>query len=80
MLEQRSFFLPDVGPRKRRGRRPTLVGVAKAAAKAGLEVARYEVEPDGKIVVVIGKLGTATVNENEWDLDIYGKDKTPTRQ
>ncbi len=41
---------PKRGPRK-----PTLASVAKQASKAGIEVARYEVEPDGKIIVVTGK-------------------------
>jgi hypothetical protein len=40
--------------RKHRARKPTLASVAKQAIKAGIEVARYEVEPDGKIVVVPG--------------------------
>ena len=39
----------------RKPRKPTLVSVAKQADKAGIEVARYEVEPDGKINVVTGK-------------------------
>ena len=34
---------------KRRKRKPTLTGVAKQAAKAGVEVAGYEVRPDGTI-------------------------------
>ncbi len=38
--------------RKRRARKPTLASVAKQASKAGVEVARYEVEPDGKISVI----------------------------
>ena len=41
--------------RKRRARRPTLAGVAKQASKAGMVVARYEVEPDGKITVIPGQ-------------------------
>jgi hypothetical protein len=40
--------------RERRERKPTLASVAKQAIKAGIEVARYEVEPD-KIVIVVGK-------------------------
>ena len=39
----------------RKPRKPTLVSVAKQASKAGIAVARYEVEPDGKINVVPGK-------------------------
>jgi hypothetical protein len=40
--------------RVRRQRKPTLASIAKQASKAGIEVARYEVEPD-KITVVTGK-------------------------
>ena len=55
-------------PKRQRKRRPTLVGIAKQAARAGLEVARYEVDVDGKISVVTGKPEVAS-NEtpNEWD-------------
>jgi hypothetical protein len=31
-------------------RRPTLLSVAKQAEKAGLDIARVEIEPTGKIV------------------------------
>jgi hypothetical protein len=41
--------------RKRRERKVTLASVAKQANKAGIAVARYEIEPDGKIIVVTGK-------------------------
>ena len=56
-------------PGHRRKRRPTLVSIAKQAAKAGLEVARYEVESDGKITIVTGKPETTSITEtrNEWD-------------
>ena len=40
---------------KRRKRKPTLAGVARQAAKAGIEVARYDFRPDGTISVVTGK-------------------------
>jgi hypothetical protein len=53
----------------RRRRKATLASIAKEAAKAGLEVARYEVDPDGKISVVTGKPGTAT-SGNPWDAEI----------
>ena len=42
-------------PKRTRNRKPTLASVAKQAAKAGIEVARYEVDADGKIIVVTGK-------------------------
>jgi ketosteroid isomerase-like protein len=51
--------------RERRERKPTLASVAKQAIKAGIEVARYEVEPDGKIVVVTGKPSPA--KHSSWD-------------
>jgi hypothetical protein len=46
----------------RKARKPTLVTVAKQADEAGIPVARYEVEPDGKINVVTGKPETPTTN------------------
>jgi hypothetical protein len=52
---------------RRRPRKATLASVAKQAARAGLDVARYEVEPDGKISVVTGKDATST---NPWDAEI----------
>ena len=55
--------------KRTRRRKPSLVSVARQAAKASLEVARYEVDPDGKIVVITGKPGDVTKpeNGNEWD-------------
>ena len=50
------------GPDRRRQRKPTLASVAKQASKAALEVARYEVRPDGTVVVVTGK-SEATADE-----------------
>lgn len=55
---------------KRRQRRPSLVVIAKQAARAGIEVARYEVDVDGKIIIVTGKPDSAPTNPetgNEWD-------------
>jgi hypothetical protein len=61
-------------PKRVRNHKPTLARIAKQAAKAGVEVARYEVDTDGKIVVVIGKadeISTAKNGQaksaNEWD-------------
>ena len=48
----------------RKPRRPTLVSVAKQASKAGIAVARYEVKPDGTIVIVTGQ-GEST-EPNPW--------------
>jgi hypothetical protein len=53
--------------RSRRQRKPTLASVAKQARKAGLDVARYEVRPDGTVVIVTGKGEQQQGNEvDEW--------------
>jgi len=54
--------LPADGPRK--PRKPTLESVAKQASKAAIPVARYEVKPDGSIVIVTGQ-GEST-EPNPW--------------
>jgi hypothetical protein len=56
----------------RRKRAPTLVSVAKQASKAAIEVRRYEVKPDGTVVIIPGKPEPDTDNvsvnsDNEWD-------------
>lgn len=51
--------------KRKRERKLNLVSIAKQAAKAGLEVSRYEVDPGGKIIVVTGK----TEPEQKNDLD-----------
>ena len=57
-------ILPQ-SPRRQHGpRKPTLAGVAKQASKAGIEVARYEVKPDGTVVVVTG---APAGDINPWD-------------
>jgi hypothetical protein len=55
--------------KQRNPRKPTLLTVAKQARKAGLEVARFEIEPTGKIIVVTGKADSGSVepNQNPWD-------------
>ena len=45
----------DPTPTRTRKRKPTLAGVARQAAKAGVEVARYDFRPDGTISIVTGK-------------------------
>ncbi len=58
-------------PRRLRNRKPTLASVARQAVKAGIEVARYEVDANGKIIVITGKsemtnsAGTE-INADEW--------------
>ena len=52
-------------PRKKRIRKPTLSSVAKQAARAGIEVAKYEVDAaTGKIVVIVGEPATTIPAEN----------------
>jgi hypothetical protein len=51
-------------PRLRKSRRPTLTSVSKQASRAGIEVARYEIKPDGTVVVVTGK--SEATEPNPW--------------
>jgi hypothetical protein len=45
-----------------------LTRAIKAALAAGVEVARAEIEPSGKIVIVICKSGVSPTDlVNEWD-------------
>jgi len=60
-------------PREREPRRPTLARVAKQAGKAGIEVARYEVKPDGSVVVITGK-GEPAAPENPWLVELRTKE------
>jgi pyruvate/2-oxoacid:ferredoxin oxidoreductase beta subunit len=60
--------------KKRSPRKPTFLSVAKQARKAGIEVARYEIEPSGKIVVVTGKGDSADVTANPWDAVLSRKE------
>jgi tRNA1(Val) A37 N6-methylase TrmN6 len=55
-------YRPDT---RRRQRKPKLASVAKQASKAGIEVARYEIRPDGSIVIVTDK-GESTEASNPW--------------
>src|SRR5262245_25498369 len=61
-------------PRQRKPRRPSLASVAKQASKAGIEVARYEIKPDGSVIVVPGEPGTSAP-ENPWLADLRKKTK-----
>ena len=55
-------------PKERKPRRPTLASVAKQANKAAIAVARYEIKPDGTIVLVTGQ-GEST-EPNPWLEDL----------
>ena len=53
---------------------PTLASVAKQASKAGIEVSRYEIKPDGSYVVDIGKPEPAAP-DNPWLADLRKETK-----
>lgn len=61
-------------PKRKRIHKPTLASVAKQAIKAGLEVARYDIDPaTGKISIIPGKPEPATtitipqIDASEWN-------------
>ena len=55
-----------VEPVKRtRKRKPTLAGVARQVAKAGIEVAGYEMRPDGSIKIITGKPADTTSTDDD---------------
>lgn len=61
-----TIMQPSAKPRRKR--KPTLATVAKQASKAAIEVKRYEIKPDGTVVVVPGKPEPDTDNvSNPWD-------------
>jgi len=49
--------------------------VAKQASKAEIEVARYEVRPDGTVVIVPGKPAPVEP-DNPWPLDEFRTKET----
>jgi hypothetical protein len=53
-----------------RNRKPTLASVAKQAAKGGIAVARYEVDANGKIIVVTGSVATDMTNSTGADINV----------
>jgi hypothetical protein len=66
---------PVAERKARKPRKPTLATVAKQASKAALDVARYEVKPDGTVVVVTGTPEPAAP-ENAWPLDEFRTKET----
>jgi hypothetical protein len=62
--------------RQRKPRKPTLASVAKQASKAGIDVARYEVKPDGTVVVVAAGKPAPVEPENPWPLDEFRTKET----
>jgi hypothetical protein len=77
-MTDRTFFMyapsVDVTKTARRQRKPTLASVAKQAARAGLEVARYEVDPGGKINIVTGKQAAEDVTQAR-DASVVAKER-----
>jgi len=59
----------------RKPRKPTLASLARQANKAAIPVARYEVKPDGTVVVVTGK-PEPVESENPWPLDEFRTKET----
>jgi hypothetical protein len=53
-------------------RRPTLLSIAKQAKKAGIEVARYEIEPTGRIIIITSCGDSVDVERNPWDTVLNG--------
>jgi hypothetical protein len=60
---------PPKSSKPRKPRKPTLARVAREASKAGIEVGRYEIKPDGTVVVVTGKPEPAEA-DNPWLADL----------
>jgi hypothetical protein len=52
----------------------------EAVRESGVEIARVEVDKNGKIIVIAGKPVGGEATTNEWDEMIYGKDKTAVRE
>ncbi len=69
VMEAVQAVVNGAAPRKpKRERKVTLATVAKQASKAAIPVARYEVKPDGTVVVVTGQPdASGTRDKNEWD-------------
>ena len=53
----------------RRKRKPTLASVSRQARTAGIEVAAYEVRPDGTIKVITGKPTVVSDNDDTTPID-----------
>jgi hypothetical protein len=57
----------DQTKRQRRARRVSLSAVAKQANRAALDVTRYEVKPDGTVIIHTGEPDTGKQPGNELD-------------
>lgn len=70
LMSQRISEYTRAAKRQYSPRKPTLLSIARQAQKAGIEVARYEVEPSGKIIVITSKGDSAGVEPNPWNAEI----------
>ena len=61
---------PPKPSKPRKPRKPSLARVAREASKAGIEVGRYEIKPDGTVIVVIGKPASVEA-DNPWLADLH---------
>ena len=61
--------------KKHSPRRPSVTSIVKQATKAGVVVARIEVEPTGKITIVTGNGDSTDVTANPWDTVLSGDDR-----
>jgi hypothetical protein len=59
--------------KQRKPHRPSLASIVRQATKAGVVVARIEVEPTGKITIVTGNGDSADVTTNPWDAVLSGR-------
>jgi hypothetical protein len=66
---------PAAERKARKPRKPTLATVAKQANRAAIDVARYEVKPDGTVVIVTGTPEPAAA-DNPWPLDEFRTKET----
>jgi hypothetical protein len=58
--------------KQRKPHRPSLASIVRQATKAGVVVARIEVEPTGKIIIITGNGESADITTNPWDSVLTG--------
>ena len=56
-----------------------LTRALRAGRDAGLNVARYEIEPSGKIVILTAGDDARPSSSNEWDEVLHGPQTSPAR-
>jgi hypothetical protein len=59
--------------KQRKPHRPSLANIVRQVARAGVVVARVEIEPSGKIIIVTGKGDSVSAESNNpWDEVLSG--------